>query len=156
MTDAAHAQATNQGGITGLVNRINLALASIPQSLATLALRIALAIPFFKSGLTKWDGFLQLSGGARYLFQEEFKLNIFGAQYGFPMPTASAYAAGFAEIILPVMLILGFGTRIAAFGLLIMTGVIQLVYPEAWSNFHLPFSAGRWHAFWRGGGTRND
>ncbi len=37
-------------------------------------LRIALAVPFFKSGLTKWDGFLSLSPSAAYLFEEEFKL----------------------------------------------------------------------------------
>ncbi len=38
-------------------------------------LRIALAVPFFKSGLTKWDGFLSLSPSAAYLFEEEFKLH---------------------------------------------------------------------------------
>lgn len=142
MTDtASRTQTGEKGGLAGLVGLANAILASIPLSLATLALRFALAIPFFKSGLTKWDGFLQLSSGARYLFQEEFKLNILGNQYGFPMPVTMAFAAGLAEIVLPVMLILGLGTRFAAFGLLIMTGVIQLVYPEAWSNFHLPWAA---------------
>ncbi len=141
MTDATHARMEKQGGIVGLISQANAILAATPVSLASLALRFALAVPFFKSGLTKWDGFLQLSGGASYLFQEEFKLHIFGAQYGFPMPTASAYAAGLGEIILPILLVIGLGTRFAAFGLLIMTGVIQLVYPEAWSNFHLPWAA---------------
>ena len=141
MTDASHAQMAKQGGIVGLVVQANTLLASIPQSLAMLALRFALAVPFFKSGLTKWDGFLQLSSGAQYLFQEEFKLNLFGGQYAFPMPNTMAFAAGLGEIILPIMLFIGLGTRFAAFGLLIMTGIIQLVYPEAWSNFHLPWAA---------------
>ena len=38
-------------------------------------LRFALAIPFFRSGLTKWDGFLQLSPGAVFLFENQYKLN---------------------------------------------------------------------------------
>ncbi len=78
-------------------------------------LRIALAVPFFKSGLTKWDGFLSLSPSAAYLFEEEFKLHIFG--------------------------VLGLATRFAALGLLVMTGVIQLVVPDGWANFHLPWAA---------------
>ena len=141
MIDATGTQRSERSGLTGLIGQANANLASIPLSLATLALRFALAIPFFKSGLTKWDGVLQVSAGAKYLFQEEFKLNILGSQYGFPIPNTVAFAAGLAEIVLPIMLILGLGTRFAAFGLLIMTGIIQLVYPEAWSNFHLPWAA---------------
>src|SRR3546814_20946937 len=40
--------------------------------------RIALAIPFFRSGLTRWDGFLSLSPAAAYLFEEEFKIHVLG------------------------------------------------------------------------------
>ncbi|MFX8864258.1 hypothetical protein ABTM79_19135, partial [Acinetobacter baumannii] len=32
-------------------------------------------------------------------------------------------------------------TRLAALGLLIMTSVIQLVVPDGWANFHLPWAA---------------
>ncbi len=141
MTDAIDPRITRRDGPAGLVGKANAILASIPLSLATLALRFALAIPFYRSGMTKWDGFLQLSDGAKYLFQEEFKLNLFGAQYGFPAPDTVAFAAGLAEVILPVLLLLGLGTRFAAFGLLIMTGVIQLVYPDGWASFHLPWAA---------------
>jgi putative oxidoreductase len=42
-----------------------------------------------------------------------------------------------AEVGLPVLLIVGLGTRYAALGLLVMTGVIQLSFPEGWANFHL-------------------
>ena len=104
-------------------------------------LRIALAIPFFKSGLTKWDGFLSLSPAAAFLFEDEFKLHIFGSVYDLPAPALLAYFDGVAEIALPVLLVIGLATRFSAFGLLIMTGVIQLVVPEGWANFHLPWAA---------------
>ena len=89
-------------------------LASIPQSLPLLALRFALAVPFYKSGMTKWDGFLQLSGGAEFLFTSEFKLHILGQQYAYPFPYLAAYGAGIAEIVLPILLVLGLFTRFAA------------------------------------------
>jgi len=124
-----------------LPRRVEAGLAAIPPSLPLLALRLALAVPFFRSGLTKWDGFLQLSGGARYLFNEEFKLHILGGVYDFPFPIFSAYLSGIAEIVLPILLVLGLGTRFAAFGLLVMTAVIQLTIPDGWANFHLPWAA---------------
>lgn len=116
-------------------------LAAIPPSLPLLALRIALAVPFYKSGLTKWDGFLQLSGGAEFLFTSEFRLHIFGQQYPYPFPYVAAYGAGIAEIVLPILLVLGLFTRFAALGLLLMTAVIQITVPEGWANFHLPWAA---------------
>lgn len=109
--------------------------------LAPPLLRIALAVPFFKSGLTKWDGFLSLSPAAIFLFEDEFKLHIFGQAYDFPLPTTVAFLDGVAEIVLPVLLVIGLATRFSALGLLIMTGVIQLVVPEGWANFHLPWAA---------------
>ncbi len=124
-----------------LLARAERWLASVPQSLPLLALRIALAVPFYKSGMTKWDGFLQLSGGAEFLFTSEFKLHILGQQYPYPFPYLAAYGAGIAEIVLPVLLVLGLFTRFAALGLLVMTAVIQITVPEGWANFHLPWAA---------------
>ena len=115
-------------------------LARAAQVVAPPVLRIALAAPFFKSGLTKWDGFLSLSPAATFLFEDEFKLHIFGEAYDFPLPTAFAYLDGIAEIVLPVLLFIGLATRFSALGLLVMTGVIQLVVPEGWANFHLPWA----------------
>ena len=109
--------------------------------LAQTALRLALAVPFFKSGLTKWDGFLQLSDGADALFSEEFKLHLFGAEYSYPAPHLLAFASGCMEILLPILLVLGLGTRLAAFGLLGMTAIIQLTVPDGWANFHLIWAA---------------
>lgn len=109
--------------------------------LAPPLLRIALAVPFFKSGLTKWSGFLSPSPAAEYLFEDEFKLHIFGQAYNFPFPDTLALIDSVAEIVLPVLLVVGLATRFSALGLLIMTGVIQLVVPEGWANFHLPWAA---------------
>jgi putative oxidoreductase len=116
-------------------------LARVAGVLAPPLLRVALAVPFLKSGLTKWDGFLSLSPAASYLFEDEFKLHVFGHAYDFPFPAVFAYFDGLAEILLPVLLILGFATRFSALALLVMTGVIQLVVPEGWANFHLPWAA---------------
>lgn len=110
-------------------------------SLTQFVLRLTVALPFWKSGLTKWDGFFELSAGARWLFQNEFKLHILGSQYPMPLPLVSAYASSIAEILLPIMLVLGLGTRFAALGLLVMTGVIQLTIPDAWQTHHLPWAA---------------
>jgi putative oxidoreductase len=121
---------------------MNLArLQSIGQSVALLALRVALAVPFWRSGLTKWDGFLSLSDSTRTLFTDEFRLHILGRQIPYPMPGLFAHLAGMAEICLPILLVLGLGTRHAAAGILAMTGIIQLTEPDGWANFHLPWAA---------------
>ena len=44
-----------------LVTRANRLLAAVPAALPLLLLRLAIAIPFWRSGLTKWEGFLSLS-----------------------------------------------------------------------------------------------
>ena len=113
----------------------------LPASLASLILRFGLAVPFFKSGLTKWDGFLQISDTPELLFTEEFKLHIFGAVIDYPFPKLMAWGSSLGEIILPILLVLGLGTRLAAFGLLLMTALIQLTVPAGWANFHLPWAA---------------
>jgi putative oxidoreductase len=99
--------------------------------------RIALALPFLRSGLTRWDPFPTLSLGTQFLFEQMFKLHVFGQVLDLPTPLLLAYVTAVAEIVLPILLIAGLGTRFAALGLLAMTGVIQLVTPEGWANFHL-------------------
>ncbi|TDV26619.1 putative oxidoreductase [Paraburkholderia caballeronis] len=100
-------------------------------------LRLALALPFLRSGRTRWDGFLSISPATLYLFENQFKVHVFGAAYGFPAPDTIAFIVAVAEIALPVLLLLGLATRLAALALLLMTGVIQLVFPDGWANFHL-------------------
>ncbi|MGF1613679.1 MAG: DoxX family protein [Gammaproteobacteria bacterium] len=124
-----------------LFTRLVGAFHYLPPSLSLLVLRIAVAVPFWRSGVNKWDGFLDLSPGTRWLFENEFQLHLFNNTYPMPLPVMSAYLAGMGEIILPILLVLGLGTRFTALGLLIMTGVIQLVVPDAWSTHHLPWAA---------------
>lgn len=119
----------------------NLLAKLFPPSLASLVLRFALAVPFFKSGLTKWDGFLQISSTPELLFTEEFKLHLFGQTFDYPFPALMAWGSSIGEIILPVLLVLGLFTRLSAFGLLMMTALIQLTIPDGWANFHLPWAA---------------
>jgi putative oxidoreductase len=109
--------------------------------LAQTALRVALATPFFFSGLTKWNGFFNLSDSAIALFEDEFKIHWFGAEIPFPAPHLMAFVSGCAEILLPILLVLGLKTRLAALGLLGMTAIIQLTAPEGWANFHLIWAA---------------
>ncbi|GHA16916.1 hypothetical protein GCM10007989_10140 [Devosia pacifica] len=127
--------------IPRLIARAEKTLALVPAALALFALRVALAVPFFRSGLTKWDGFLTLAPSQAYLFANEFKLHILGTAYDYPAPTAAAFLAGLGEIILPILLVLGLGTRFAALGILVMTAIIQLTIPSGWANFHLPWAA---------------
>ncbi len=127
--------------LIALPDRALAALGDVPRDLAAAALRIALAVPFFTSGLTKWDGFGRLSEGAIFLFTEEFRLHLFGAEIAYPLPKLMAAASGTGEIVLPILLVLGLATRWAALGLLAMTAVIQLTIPDGWANFHLPWAA---------------
>jgi putative oxidoreductase len=113
----------------------------LPFSLTMLALRFALAVPFWRSGLTKWDGFLTLSFGAKTLFAEEYKLHLLGAEIPYPAPELFATLSALGETCLPVFLVFGLATRYAALGVLVMTGVIQLTVPDGWANFHLPWAA---------------
>jgi putative oxidoreductase len=120
-----------------LLDRLAPALAP----LALLALRFGLAVPFFRSGLTKWEGPGRISDSAIYLFREEFRLHLFGYELPYPMPVLMAHASGIAELLLPVLLVLGLGTRVAALGLLLMTAIIQITIPDGWANFHLTWAA---------------
>jgi putative oxidoreductase len=113
----------------------------IPAWLPLLVLRLTLARPFFASGLTRWDGWFTLYFGTKILFAQEYKLHVFGAEIPFPMPELVAAMASTAEIVLPIVLAFGLLTRWAALGLLCMTAIIQLTYPDAWANFHLYWAA---------------
>ncbi|MGE3600620.1 MAG: DoxX family protein [Dehalococcoidia bacterium] len=116
-------------------------LGRFPMSVTQLVLRIAVALPFWRSGQTKWTGWFELSDSAVYLFEEEFRIHLFGQTYAYPFPQLTAYASAVAEIILPLMLVLGLGTRFAALGVLFMTAIIQLTVPDGWETYHLPWAA---------------
>ena len=109
-------------------------------SLVQLVMRLALAVPFWRSGILKWDGFLKLSDTAVTLFTDEFRLHLPGGPYHFPVPTVMAFLSGCGEIMFPVLLVLGLGTRFAALGLLFMTLIVELTVPDGWP-IHLTWAA---------------
>ncbi len=122
--------------------RTGLALLErIGHALAPPVLRVALALPFLRSGLTRWAPFPQLSIGTQFLFTSQFKLHLLGRLIDLPAPLVLAYLTATGEIVLPVLLILGLATRPAALGLLAMTAVIQLTVPDGWVNYHLYWTA---------------
>ncbi len=79
--------------------------------------RFYMARIFFKSGLTKIDDW----EGTLWLFKQEYGINF--------MPTFMAYSATALELIAPVLLFLGLGTRVAAAGLTLFSVCIHLTYP---------------------------
>ena len=119
-------------------NRLVQAIAA--PSIAQLALRLALAVPFWRSGILKWDGFFRLSETAVTLFSDEFMLHLPGGPYHFPAPAATAFLSGSGEILFPILLVLGLGTRFAALGLLVMTGIVELTVPDGWP-VHITWAA---------------
>jgi putative oxidoreductase len=128
-------------GVRGFAKRVTAILCRIANpSLTQLVLRLGLAVPFWRSGINKWDGFLQLNDVAVLLFSSEFMLHLPGGPYPYPAPGAVAFGAGLAEILLPVLLVLGLATRLAGLGLLAMTLVIQLTVPDGWP-IHLTWAA---------------
>ncbi|MBL8286821.1 MAG: DoxX family protein [Rubrivivax sp.] len=122
-----------------LVGRAHAAMARIPESAIALLGRFSLAAVFWKSGQTKIEGLSidivagtfdfgwpRLASSAVDLFRDEYRLPLLP-------PEAAATMAAFGEHVLPLLLLLGLGTRFAALGLLAMTATIQfLVYPGAY------------------------
>lgn len=115
-------------------NRISDGLLDrIPDSLLSLAARVAVAAIFFLSGRTKVEGFLTLKDSTFLLFEEEYRVPLLPSDL-------AAHLATYAEHFFPILLILGFATRLSALGLLGMTAVIQIfVYPDAWPT-HLTWA----------------
>ncbi|MBU1539955.1 MAG: DoxX family protein [Alphaproteobacteria bacterium] len=118
----------------------------VPEAPVALLMRIAVAAPFFLSGRTKVEGFLTLKDSTFYLFAEEYRVPLLPSDL-------AAYAATWAEHALPILIVLGLLTRPAAFGLLVMTAVIQLfVVPAGWPT-HLLWLAPLVYLIARGPGA---
>jgi putative oxidoreductase len=126
------------GQLIDRANRLVQAIAS--PTIVQLVLRVALAVPFWRSGILKWNGFLTLSDTATTLFSDEFMLHLPGGPYHYPAPTVMAFLSGSGEILFPILLILGLGTRFAALGLLFMTVIVELTVPDGWP-VHITWAA---------------
>jgi putative oxidoreductase len=109
-------------------------------SLVQFVMRFALSVPFWRSGINKWDGFLQLKDTTVLLFSEEFMLHLPGGPYHYPAPAVFAFISGCGEILFPILLVLGFATRFAATGLLFMTCIVELTVPDGWP-IHITWAA---------------
>jgi putative oxidoreductase len=97
----------------------------IPDAVLLLAARLFPAAVFWQSGRTKMEGW-RLSDNALFLFEEDYRLPLID-------PVVAAHLAALAEHVFPLLLLVGFATRLSALALLAMTAVIQLfVYPAAW------------------------
>lgn len=110
-----------------------LAERALPLSLLLLVQRLGVAAVFFQSGRTKVEGWFTIP---------ETTIELFRSEYDLPLlpPEMAAYAAAGAEHFFPVVLVLGFLTRLSAAALLAMTFVIQVfVYPDAWPT-HLSWA----------------
>ena len=75
-----------------------------------------------------------------FLFSSEFKLHLPGGPYNFPAPGMMAFAAGSAEILLPILLVLGLATRLGGAWASRYDAVVQLTVPEGWP-IHLTWAA---------------
>jgi len=132
---------TGPAGIAGVYRQIFKRLESIPLALPELVLRLGLSLVFYRSFRTKianWDTTI-------LLFENEYSVPILP-------PVLAAYMATAVEIVGPVMLVLGLGTRFAAAAMLGMTLVIQIfVYPNAYPD-HLLWAGPLLYLFLRGPG----
>jgi putative oxidoreductase len=108
-----------------LANRFTDFLNRIPLDLVSLIARLSIAGTFWRSGQTKVDGF-HVTDTAVYLFENEYKLPLVD-------PWLAAHMAAIAEHLFPILLVIGFASRLSALALLGMTLVIEIfVYPDAW------------------------
>jgi putative oxidoreductase len=140
MTDQP-ASASLRQNIASLVERaLGIVRLIAHPDFVQLVMRVALAVPFWKSGILKWTGFLQLSDTAITLFTDEFMLHLPGGPYPFPAPTVFAFLSGCSEITFPILLVFGLATRFAALGLLFMTIIVELTVPDGWP-IHITWAA---------------
>lgn len=139
MTETVSAPRT---GMSGLGRLLIGKLEQIPVALPVFVLRLGVSLVFFRSFLTKiesWDTTI-------LLFANEYHVP-------FLPPGLAAFLAAALEIVGPVMLTLGFGTRLAAAAMLGMTLVIQLfVYPQSYPD-HLLWAGPLLYLLLRGPGA---
>lgn len=148
----ADRRARRSRSIVGLtLDSFVAACSFIPYALVALALRLAMARVFFLDGQTRVDGMqvpINVQGfDFSFVLPLQVKAETFGTfltQYAaLPIPPAlGAYLLSGAEFILPICLVLGFATRFAALGMLVMTVLIQIyVMPEALWSTHIYWAA---------------
>jgi len=127
-------EASMSPGTESPITRLLTAVSPIYRGLDFLApvgfllLRCWIAWQFFKSGLTKISTF-------------DSTLLLFEYEYSVPLlpPAVAAYLATAAELVLPILLIIGLFGRISALGLFILNFVAVISYADATLKDHLPW-----------------
>lgn len=122
------------GWLIGECAPMNLVL----KPLLTFGFRFYVAYVFFKSGLTKVDSNFLVTPTTIDLFTSEFKVPLLPPEF-------AAYLATYAELILPIFLVLGFFGRASSLALFILNAV------AAYALAHTDFAsaAGHWqHIVW--------
>ena len=135
--------------MTSYDRAVSLVSARLPEGLALLLLRVALAGVFWRSGQTKVveGSWFRINPDTYDLFRTEFS--------GLPLdPSIAVPLTSFAEHVFPMLLLLGLATRFSAGALLVMTLVIQIfVFPGAWWPVHSLWAAMAAVLIVRGGGV---
>lgn len=94
-------------------------LLAYTKPVADMGLKLWVANVFFKSGLTKIESF-------------DTTLMLFEDEYAVPLlsPVVAAYLGTVAELILPVMLVIGLGGRLIPLGLFVFNIIAAISYPD--------------------------
>jgi putative oxidoreductase len=100
--------------LQGLVHRLDRLAPAVD-----LLIRASVASVFFKSGLTKIASW----GSTVSLFENEYAVPLLP-------PEAAAFIGTGVELVFPVLLLLGLGTRFAAFALFVFNIVAVVSYPD--------------------------
>lgn len=139
-------------------NAITDKLSNVAAPDLNLYARVYIAQIFFLSGRTKAtppEGEGALQGLIAFITPSDTTIALFEEEYALPFISSelAAHLALFAETLLPILLIIGFATRLSSFFLLIMTVVIQIfVYPDFWHE-HIIWAAALILLILRGGGN---
>ena len=147
-TDKA-AQPRSGSILTWIVGKLVALCELFPYAPIGLGMRLIMARDFFQSGQGMIDGPvvpLWTFGGVPDIsivlpvYIKDATLQLFETQYAaLPIPPATtAYIFGYAEFALPICLAIGFATRFAALGLLVLTVLITVyVMPDAFWATHV-------------------
>ncbi len=137
-------RARRSRSITGMTVDGFIAVCSlVPYAAVALVLRLAMARVFFLDGQTRIDGLRFPFQIENYKFVVTLPMQVktagFAAFAAVPVPPGlAAQAVAYAEFVLPIVLVLGLGTRFAALWLLSMTALMQIyVLPQALWNTHV-------------------
>jgi putative oxidoreductase len=152
MTDVADPAPPSPSIPAWVVDRLTALCALVPYALVALWLRFVMAVVFFLSGQAKIQGpsvpirlnipemaYLDFSVTLPAQIRDS-TFQLFESQYaGLPIaPPVAAYLFSYAEFVLPICVLIGFGTRFAALALLILTMLLQVYGLAAmWWSTHV-------------------